>query len=134
MYCTLTCQVTSLATIRNALAVSIPTHFEFDFPRWDAFRSGNAISSFCRTNHCHFATPQSQHSFDTCICYSYTNESVNLESLPVSLYISRLTLVIQALNILSSCYDLLYHRWVFFTQGCKYQVYTINLRANAGKE
>ena len=61
MYCTLTWQVLSLATMRNAiwLAVSIPAHFELAFPRWDAFRSGNTICSFCRISHYHFATQQS---------------------------------------------------------------------------
>ena len=62
MYCTLTWQVISFKPpweMLVRLAVSMPAHFELAFPRWGAFRSRNAISSFCRTSHYHFATPQS---------------------------------------------------------------------------
>ena len=63
--------------IRNATAgsISIPAHFEFAFPRLDVFRSGNSISSFCRTGHCHFATLPSPtlDTNDTLIHYRLTS-------------------------------------------------------------
>ena len=76
MYCTLHGKLHHLSHHDKLVwfAVSIP---ELVFPRWDAFRSGNAISSFSGTCHYYFATPQSPNN----TFLTQTNVNVLLQTL-----------------------------------------------------